>query len=615
MALPPDRTPPTDRRTVHLRAGDARAAGTDFTVEAELADSFADYELLAEIGSGGMGRVYKARQKSLDRVVALKTILSREIATATVVQRFRKEAEAAGRLDHPGIVPVYESGEHEGQLYFTMALVEGQGLDERLRQGPLDGRQAALVVQRVAEAVGYAHRQGVIHRDLKPANVLLGHDGAVKVTDFGIARRLNAPPDTAPEPELQSAHPKIVGTLLKLTQAGTVIGTPGYMAPEQALAKDQVGPPADIWALGAVLYACLTGRAPFLGADPFEALTLTVEAEPVSPAELNPDADHDLVEICLKCMRKDPAERFASAEALAGALAQWREGREEAPSAWAARGKRLRRFMAGAPELLPLAAGLIVHRLTCVQDGLFVGCALLGLGLASRPVAAARFIPPAIANAFFLLTFAIGWLIPGRPAEAVGGLVSAAGVLAAVVTLACGLVNLDAPQPTGWSAARVGGVFLAVAVAGLAMAAALSLAGGRLHGADFAPGRLSALGRLAGWCLAVPLGLAVGSLLSRAGARTPALALLAALFVVLTAWGLRELHPTAVPEASRYALFGPGPALTVADDRSAHWLANSSAEARQVAAAGTFWLKFLLLAAPLGAGVLATGWLPQPRGR
>ena len=246
MALLPDHP---DDHTVNLRfRNDRAAAATDFTLES-LADSFGDYELLGEIGAGGMGRVYKARQKSLDRIVALKTILSREIATPAVVQRFRKEAAAAAVLDHPDIVPVYEFGEHDGQLFFTMTLVEGQGLDERLRQGPLSGRQAALVVQKVAEAVGYAHRKGVVHRDLKPANVLLDHNGGVKVTDFGIARRLNAR-DEEPEPDVQAAHPEVVGTIVRLTRAGTVLGTPGYMAPEQALDSSSTGPPADIWAWG-----------------------------------------------------------------------------------------------------------------------------------------------------------------------------------------------------------------------------------------------------------------------------------------------------------------------------------------------------------------------------
>ena len=165
-----------------------------------------------------------------------------------LLQRFRKEAEAAAQLEHPGIVPVYKLEEADGQSFFTMALVEGRGLDTRLRQGPLDNRRAALVVQRTAEALAHAHKKGVVHRDVKPSNILVDREGGVKVTDFGLARRLDVKDLDTLDEDVRAAHPVTVGTVMRMTQAGVVMGTPGYMAPEQATASSQVGPPADVWA-------------------------------------------------------------------------------------------------------------------------------------------------------------------------------------------------------------------------------------------------------------------------------------------------------------------------------------------------------------------------------
>ncbi|HEV3006646.1 MAG TPA: serine/threonine-protein kinase, partial [Pirellulales bacterium] len=283
----------------------------------------ADYELLEEIARGGMGVVYKARQMTLNRVVALKMILAGQLASAGEVKRFRVEAEAAAQLDHPGIVPIYEVGEHEGQHYFSMGYVEGQSLAARVAEGPLPPREAAELVCAVAEAVHYAHRKGVIHRDLKPGNILLpqrrGVSGGVvsgnggtthplpltpyqpKITDFGLAKRVEG--DSS------------------LTGSGQILGTPSYMPPVQAAGKlDQVGVASDVYSLGAVLYCLLTGRPPFQSASVIDTLLQVLEQEPLPPRQLNSTVPRDLETICLKCLRKEPDRRYASAFELAADL-------------------------------------------------------------------------------------------------------------------------------------------------------------------------------------------------------------------------------------------------------------------------------------------------------
>jgi serine/threonine protein kinase len=273
---------------------------------------FGDYELLEEIARGGMGVVYKARQVSLNRVVALKMILAGQLAREDDVRRFYTEAEAAANLEHPGIVPIYEVGQHEGQHYFSMGFIEGESLAAKVAEGPLPPREAAELVLKVAEAIAYAHERGVIHRDLKPGNILLDKNGQARVTDFGLAKRTSAADHSGVE---------------ALTTTGQILGTPSYMPPEQAAGRlEEIGPLADVYSLGAVLYTLLTGRPPFQSASVMDTLMAVLEQEPVPPRQLSAGVPVDLESICLKCLEKASKRRYVSALELAADLDRYLAG-------------------------------------------------------------------------------------------------------------------------------------------------------------------------------------------------------------------------------------------------------------------------------------------------
>ncbi|HMC63448.1 MAG TPA: serine/threonine-protein kinase, partial [Gemmataceae bacterium] len=266
--------------------------------------AFGDYELLEEIARGGMGIVYKARQASLGRIVAVKMLLFGPLSSPEFVKRFRAEASAAASLQHPNIVAIHEVGVHQGQHYFAMDYVQGSSLAKVLSNGPLPARGAASYLKTIAEAIHCAHERGILHRDLKPSNVLIDASDQPRVTDFGLARRLEGDSE--------------------LTVTGQVLGSPNYMPPEQATAKrGKVNRRSDVYSLGAMLYHLLTGRPPFVGEALTDTLDQVLNAEPVSPRLLNPSVPRDLETICLKCLEKEPDKRYTTALALADELGRF----------------------------------------------------------------------------------------------------------------------------------------------------------------------------------------------------------------------------------------------------------------------------------------------------
>jgi WD40 repeat protein len=291
-------------------AAPAGAAGQAATLPASpalAAVSVPGYELLGELGRGGMGVVYQARHLALRRLVALKMILHGGLAPAADLERFRSEAQVIARLQHAHIVQIYEVGQRDGLPFLALEYCAGGGLDKKLAGSPLAPPAAAALVEQLAQAVQAAHTRGVIHRDLKPANVLLAEDGTPKITDFGLAKQLD---ETG------------------RTRTGAILGTPSYMAPEQAGGKArELGPACDIYALGAILYECLTGRPPFRAATPLDTLWQVVHEEPVPPTRLNARLPRDAETICLKCLHKDPARRYTTAQALAEDLRRFQDGK------------------------------------------------------------------------------------------------------------------------------------------------------------------------------------------------------------------------------------------------------------------------------------------------
>ena len=271
---------------------------------ARVLGDFGDYELLEEIGRGGQGVVYRARQKSLNRTVALKIIGLGPWTTEVHLKRFRREAETAAHLEHPCIVPIYEVGERDGQCYFSMKLIEGGQLDEVVKETSISIRQAAELVAKVARTVHYAHEHGILHRDIKPGNILLDAQGEPHLTDFGLAR-------------LVEGDSTITSTL-------EVMGTPSYMAPEQGAGEHtKISKATDVYGLGAVLYQLLTSHPPFAGGTSYQTIRLLLDTEPRQPRLWNPKIDRDLSTICLKCLEKDPKRRYSTALALAEDLEHW----------------------------------------------------------------------------------------------------------------------------------------------------------------------------------------------------------------------------------------------------------------------------------------------------
>ncbi|HEX4142180.1 MAG TPA: serine/threonine-protein kinase [Pirellulales bacterium] len=321
--------PPGEAASATVAAGDPTPT---------ISSQFGKYELLAEIGRGGMGVVYKAGQTDLGRSVALKMILASRLASPGDVRRFQREARAAGSLRHPHIVGIHEVGECHGQHYFTMDFIAGEDLARRLARGPIDAETAARLLLPVARAVDYLHTAGMLHRDLKPSNILIDERQQPFVTDFGLAKFFQSEDER--------------------TETGMILGTPSYMSPEQAAGRGtEIGPRSDVYSLGAILYEMLTRRPPFTAADPFSIRLQVLEQEPPAPSALDPRVPRELERICLGCLEKNPADRYPSAAALAADLDRFLRGEPvEIPSATPR--QKLLRWCRRQPALVSHLAGL-----------------------------------------------------------------------------------------------------------------------------------------------------------------------------------------------------------------------------------------------------------------
>src|SRR5438477_4771645 len=379
LAMPPELLAGGDSSAVALAkaddpghtnklVGDAMPAPLDKKTArvVELLGELGDYELLEEVGRGGQGVVFRARQKSLNRIVALKVIRLGQWASKVHLKRFRLEAEAAARLEHPGIVPIHEVGERDGSCYFSMKFVEGGQLDEVARREPIPIRRAAELIVKVARTVHYAHEHGILHRDIKPGNILLDAKGEPHLTDFGLAR--------------------LVETESTMTRTLDVLGTPSYMAPEQAVGNNAaVSSATDVYGLGAVFYQLLTGQPPFAGGTTYETIKLLLDAEPRQPRLLNPKIDRDLSTICLKCLEKDPKRRYMSALGLAEDLERWlkhepvharRTGLVARSRKWVRRNPTSA-LLAASLVALAAAAGWIIWKSEFIRQPVTTGIAVL----------------------------------------------------------------------------------------------------------------------------------------------------------------------------------------------------------------------------------------------